>query len=68
MVNQPAFHSPLFVRVRHEKAPEPNSCRWCGRIQGEHGLYSVRSVGLHSYVEPTNEQRKARLRARRNNL
>lgn len=68
MSNRSMAHSSLFLRIRHTTAPEPNSCRYCGRNQLDHGLYSVRSVGLHSYAEPTNEQRKARIRARKNTL
>lgn len=54
-----------FVRVRHSSAPAPNSCRWCGRERGSHGLFFARSVGNHYYAEPTPQQRMARMRARR---
>lgn len=56
----------LFVRVRHEEVPAPNACRWCGYEERGHGMYSSRSVGIHTWVAPTSAQRKARMLARRN--
>lgn len=54
-----------FTRVRHMSAPVPSACRWCGRERGSHGLYFTRSVGNHYFVEPTAQQRLARMRSRR---
>lgn len=54
-----------FVRVRHTSAPVPSGCRWCGRERGSHGLFFTRSVGNHYFVDPTSQQRLARMRTRR---
>lgn len=55
----------MTTRVRHHVPPNPYGCRWCGDAQSHHGRSYVRSRGLHSWEQPTNEQIKARMRARR---
>lgn len=55
----------IFTRVRHTEAPGPNSCRWCGREQRNHGMSFVRSVGNHHYTSPTDKQRLARMLSRK---
>jgi hypothetical protein len=51
--------------VRHMRSPLPNACRWCGKDDRAHGTAWVASVGLHKWVAPTPEQRRARMLARR---
>ncbi|OQD51939.1 hypothetical protein BM536_037010 [Streptomyces phaeoluteigriseus] len=55
----------MTVRVRHAGPPAPSGCRWCGEDQSRHGRRWVSSVGVHSWEEPTREQRLSRMRARR---
>jgi len=55
----------VTTRVRRREAPNPNGCRWCGEDQGRHGRRYARSVGMHSWTEPTRAQRLARMLARR---
>lgn len=55
----------LFV-VRHQTTPHPNGCRWCGYEQRGHAQRYSRAVGNHIWVEPTNQQRLARMKKRRN--
>lgn len=50
--------------IRYKEAPTPNGCRYCGYEQRAHGNCWVRSVGWHFWVEPTNAQRLARMKAR----
>lgn len=40
-----------------------NGCRWCGVPRREHAQRWTEGVGWHTHVEPTDEQRKARLLA-----
>lgn len=51
--------------VRHHVAPSPFGCRWCGVAAGNHGRRYVNSHGMHAWERPTNDQIKARMRARR---
>lgn len=53
-----------FLRVRHETAPAPSACRWCGEEERTHANTWVRSVGYHQWVAPTSAQRRARILAR----
>ncbi|MFB8122060.1 hypothetical protein ACFVG1_12805 [Streptomyces bacillaris] len=53
--------------VRHRTAPAPFGCRWCGVQAGNHGRRYVGSHGMHAWERPTNDQIKARMRARRAN-
>jgi hypothetical protein len=45
-------------------APSPFGCRWCG-YPDPHGRQYLPGRGMHSWERPTNEQIKARMRARR---
>lgn len=54
-----------IVRVRHATPPPPSGCRWCGDPQDSHGSQWIASVGMHTWAEPTREQRLQRMRARR---
>lgn len=51
--------------VRHATAPTPSGCRWCGTEQRSHGQRWIKSAGMHMWTAPTNEQRLARMKARR---
>lgn len=42
-----------------------NGCAHCGTSERAHCSRYKESVGYHTYVAPTDEQRKARLLARR---
>ena len=53
------------TRVPHTETPNPNSCRWCGKEQRDHGMTFARSVGNHYYVTPTDKQRLGRILARK---
>ncbi|OPF71062.1 hypothetical protein VT50_0235240 [Streptomyces antioxidans] len=55
----------MALRVRHSGPPAPSGCRWCGEERSRHGRRWVSSVGMHSWEEPTREQRLSRMRARR---
>lgn len=52
-------------RIRHHAPSVPSGCRWCGDEQYHHGLQYVPGNDLHGYVEPTQAQRLARMKARR---
>lgn len=48
-----------------DKPEEPNGCRWCGYgRRGHYGFWRA-PAGWHTWVEPTDEQRLRRMRARR---
>lgn len=51
--------------IRHQAAPNPDGCRWCGTARSTHGRRFVASHGVHAWEQPTNAQRLARMRARR---
>lgn len=44
---------------------EPFGCRWCGDAKHHHGSQWHPTVGLHQWEQPTPEQIKDRMRARR---
>jgi hypothetical protein len=44
---------------------EPNGCRWCGIPARSHMQRWKRPVGWHKWEQPTAEQIKARMQARR---
>lgn len=46
-------------------AVEPNACTWCGIGQRDHYRQWTTAAGWHKWTEPTDEQRKARMLARR---
>lgn len=45
--------------------PNPNGCHWCGIDRQEHFQRWVPEAGLHIWAEPTADQRKSRMLARR---
>lgn len=45
--------------------PEPNSCALCGAHGPNEGMYIAGSVGLHTWVEPSDKLRLLRMKARR---
>lgn len=48
------------------RPPVPSGCRRCGREQRSHGGWWRAGVPFHQYVQPTDAQILARMRARRN--
>jgi len=52
------------IRVRHESAPTPMGCRWCGTPKQDHVQLWVPGKSWHGWTEPTREQIEARMRAR----
>lgn len=63
-VRQPK-EQPALVYNRAGEPFEPNGCRWCGTPRrGHFGLYTE-MAGWHRFIEPTDNQRLARMRARR---
>jgi len=51
-----------MVYIRHEKAPSPMGCRWCGIVQRDHGWGWTPGAKLHNWAMPTKKQLNARLR------
>lgn len=49
------------AKVRHQVAPTPMACRWCGIPEREHAQSWVKGHGYHSWVQPTRKQINARL-------
>lgn len=45
--------------------PTPDGCRHCGTAEREHAQQHHPDVGFHGWVEPTSDQRKERMLARR---
>jgi hypothetical protein len=43
----------------------PNACRWCGIDQRPHGRQYTKTAGWHAWGQPTADQIKARMLARR---
>lgn len=62
------FRNGFWFSIRHWQVPTPNSCRWCGIAFGGHAFRWVPSHGWHIWVEPTDAQRKARMKAWRGGL
>lgn len=48
-----------------ERLPNPNGCRWCGVDKQRHHQRWAPEVKWHGWAEPTGEQRKHRMLARR---
>lgn len=44
---------------------EPNACHWCGIPKRGHGQQWIAQAGWHSWTQPTQNQIKARMLARR---
>lgn len=55
----------FFVYKADNVIPEPNSCAVCGQEQRTHGLSYSKRLGYHQWVEPSNEVRLRRMKARR---
>lgn len=53
------------VRWPDGRPPTPFGCRWCGDERGHHGHQYLRGRGIHVWEQPTREQIKARMLARR---
>lgn len=51
--------------ARPSELPSPNACRYCDIDQAEHLQRWAPGAGWHQWTKPTDEQRKARLMARR---
>jgi hypothetical protein len=48
-----------------DSVTDPSGCRWCGISQRDHMQRWKPPVGWHTWEQPTQEQTKARMRARR---
>lgn len=53
-----------ITTVRHETAPPPLGCRWCGFGEREHAQRFVPGRGFHAWDQPTRAQVEARLRVK----
>ncbi len=51
--------------IRHRVPPNPDGCRWCGISQRAHARQWTAEAGWHQWTQPTQDQIKARMRARR---
>ncbi|PBC72286.1 MULTISPECIES: hypothetical protein [unclassified Streptomyces] len=51
--------------MTQNRMPQPNSCRWCGIDQRQHMQQWKPPVGWHQWEQPTQDQIKARMLARR---
>ena len=49
----------------NDHLPTPNGCRWCGIAKAEHYRQWKLPAGWHVWADPTDEQRKERMLARR---
>lgn len=56
----------MSARIRHQTAPNPDGCQHCGVDEDEHMQRWKPPVGWHAWEQPTQEQRLARMQARRN--
>ena len=54
----------MLPTIRHETAPMPMGCRWCGAEEREHVQRWVPSKGWHGWEQPTRKQINRRLWAR----
>ncbi|MEU0098241.1 hypothetical protein [Streptomyces sp. NPDC006267] len=55
------------MTARHHTAPPPNGCQHCGVVEREHMQRWKPPAGWHKWTAPTQDQIKARMRARRAN-
>lgn len=58
-----------ILALRHEHAPVPDACRWCGYTYGQHDANETRWIDQtdpyrHPFTPPTDAQRAARSAAR----
>jgi len=54
------------IRWPEGRPPTPGGCRWCGCEKYSHGQTWLPGRGFHQWVQPTQAQILARMRARRN--
>lgn len=52
-------------RIPPATTPTPDGCRVCGKPERSHAIEAHPEAGFHNWVEPTDEQRLERMRARR---
>ncbi|MGH3379522.1 MAG: hypothetical protein ACRDP6_32785 [Actinoallomurus sp.] len=55
----------LTSQAAEDAQAPPSGCRWCGLEEREHFGRWSRAAGWHGWIEPAQEQRLARMRARR---
>jgi len=53
------------IRWPHGTVPTPFGCRWCGTERSGHGRRYLPGRGMHAWEQPTQDQIKARMLARR---
>jgi hypothetical protein len=51
--------------VNDQTEPTPYGCRWCGDEQHHHGHQWHPEAGMHQWTEPSPEQIRDRMTARR---
>ncbi|GAA2410866.1 hypothetical protein GCM10010404_80950 [Nonomuraea africana] len=61
----PAQGEPEPVKAQDAPLPTPSGCRHCGLEKRDHMGRWKSGAGWHGWVEPTDEQRKARMLDRR---
>lgn len=54
-----------FAYKNDNVIPAVNSCAVCGAHGPKGGMYIARPVGVHTWVEPSNELRLKRMKARK---
>lgn len=54
---------PRYFKYSQE-LPEPNSCAVCGAHGPKGGMHIAGSVGIHTWIEPSDELRLLRMKAR----
>jgi hypothetical protein len=52
-----------ILAIRHQTTPPVGGCRWCGFGTPDHGNAWIPGRGWHTFADPTDDQRKARLKA-----
>lgn len=55
----------LATETPEDHAVSPSACRWCCRDERSHSLEWAELVGYHPWEEPTIDQRRERMLARR---
>ncbi|UDM00030.1 hypothetical protein [Streptomyces longhuiensis] len=53
------------IRWPNGRPPTPSGCRWCGTEQSGHGRRWTPGHGIHAWMQPTQAQILARMKARR---
>lgn len=64
-LNEKPLLKALRYRFEGDAQHQPFGCRWCGDPERSHGSQWIASVGLHIWVQPTDEQIKLRMQTRR---